>query len=106
MRDELSDDGVAASQDSIERVGLRVLEKFHSEGTNLTKSFLLECFLDSLREWLGHPDVEAVFGMPSEIAVWFFDGRRNEFRTRSAPCVDRAFKTWEAAACANGGIAN
>jgi hypothetical protein len=67
---------------------------------------LLECFLDSFREWLSRPEAEEMIGMAPEIAAWFFDRRRNEFRARFQPSIDRAFETWAIAARANGGLAN
>jgi hypothetical protein len=90
----------------IERLALSIIAKFQADGLSLTKEFLLECFVDFFRQEMGSSDLEAVTGIPAEIMVVFFDDRRSQFRARYAPCVDRAFAAWEAAARANGGVAN
>jgi hypothetical protein len=88
--------------ESIEKIALGVLERFKGEALSLPRSFLLECFLDSFREWMGRPDMEAVTGVRTEIAVAYFDNHRTEFRDRFRPAIEAAYTTWEKASVANG----
>ena len=97
--------GASAGSDSIEKLVLGVLERFQAEGISLPKDFLSECLLDSFRECVAGSDVETI-GLPGEIAVVFFDDRRNELRARFQRGIDSAYTTWEKACRANRGTAH
>ena len=90
----------------VEQTALSAIAQFQNDGITLTKDFLLDCCFDFLREGIGSPDMEAKSGMPAEIILTFYNDRRDQFHARFAPCVARAFEAWEAAARANGGVAN
>jgi hypothetical protein len=94
--------GNVGGSDSIEAIALNILEKFEGEGIRITKSLLLESFLDAFFGWLASPDIERVIELPSEVALVFFTDRRNELRARFQVGIDAAYTTWEKASQVNG----